>query len=163
MTDPNWTEVLTAGGTVATAIFTMGLVVVAAFAVWYWKKTLENERADECVSAIRDFWGAVGRCVSLKKSRPQPQWDQVRAVWQAHGEMWDAWRRFDRAFSVACRYHKELDRTISEQIKHELYPLDDLLHDNLTNVQSQIEEVQVNVGKLLKIPQDLFLPPPPRA
>jgi hypothetical protein len=163
MTDPNWTEVLTATGTVATAVFTLALVGVAVFALWGWKKELENQRADECVSAIRDFWGAVGRCVSLKKSRPQPHWDQARAVWQAHGDMWDAWRRFDRAFSVACRYHKELDRTISEQIKRELYPLDALLHDNLTNVQSQIEEVQRNVGELLKSPQDLFVPPLPHA
>src|SRR5262249_26790659 len=103
MTDPNWTEALTASGTAVTAVLTLALVVIAGLALKDWRKSLENQRADECVSAIRDLLGAIGRCLSLKKSKPMPHWDPEHAMWQAHTDMWAAWRRFDRAFFVACK------------------------------------------------------------
>jgi hypothetical protein len=144
MDSPNWAEKWTAYGTVAGAIFTLLLVIAAFCALRGWRNTLENERADECVSAIRDLSGTIGRCVSLKEGRPQDNF-------HFETELWDAWRRFDRAFAVAYRYHnKTLGKSTSADVKNKLYALASFLHKNWSDVKTDGMKVQREIDNLLE-------------
>jgi hypothetical protein len=129
MDQPNWTEVWTAYGTVATAFVSFGLGVIGVFGLRQWKVTLRSQRVDECVSAARDLEGAIGRVISLKCGTPNGQYSPDRAAWDAYTPMWDSWRRFNQAFTIMYRYNG-FSTDIPQNIASLLYELEDFLHGN---------------------------------
>jgi hypothetical protein len=104
------------------------------------------------VSAIRDLSGAVGRCVSLKERK-------AKGDFQYGTEMWDAWRRFDRAFAMAYRYHdKKLNKGTPVEIKEKLYTLASWLHKDWNDAGAEVQNLQKEVDKLLDRAQELLGP-----
>jgi hypothetical protein len=144
MNDPNWADIMSAIGTLAIA-------TTGAWALLQWKNTLQNQRADECVSAARDLSGAVGRCVTLKSIKPQQYWVSTKEMWHAYNQVWASWRRFDQAFALALRYYKHLPKSIPGEIANKLYDLEAVLRHDLSaeHVRQQADEIERNIEKLL--------------
>ena len=144
MNDPNWADIMSAFGTLAIA-------TTGAWALLQWKNTLQNQRADECVSAARELSGAVGRCVTLKSNKPQQYWVSTQEMWHAYDQVWASWRRFDQAFALALRYYKHLPKSIPGEITNKLYDFEAVLRHDLSaeHVKQQADEIKRNIEKLL--------------
>jgi hypothetical protein len=132
MNDPNWADIMSAVGTLAIA-------TTGAWALLQWKNTLQNQRADECVSAARDLSGDVGRCVTLKSNKPQQYWVSTQEMWHAYDQEWASWRRFDQAFALALRYYKHLPKSIPGEITNKLYDLEAVLRHDLSAGNKQMK------------------------
>jgi len=131
MNGPNWAEVWTAYGTWATAIATLILAGIGWRGLAQWKRSLENQRADECISAARHLEGAIGRLVTLKSKRPEPGYDPQPAAWRAYSLAWESWRQFNQAFAVARRYHeKAMVPDTPTVIATRLREIEDLMENN---------------------------------
>jgi hypothetical protein len=117
------------------AFGTLAIATTGAWALVQWKNTLQNQRADECVSAARDLSGAVGRCVTLKSIKPQQYWVPTQEMWHAYDQVWASWRRFDQAFALALSYYKHLPKSIPGEITNKLYDLEAVLRHDLSAEQ----------------------------
>jgi CHASE1-domain containing sensor protein len=70
--------------------------IVAAVA---WRKTLVNQRTDECIMAVLATRAAINRVLGLIRAGRTS-----RQIWDADGEAWRTWRRFEQTYRVMRKY-----------------------------------------------------------
>ena len=94
-----------------------GTLGVALWAPWRWRALLRETRADECLSAIYDFEGSVGK---LRAVKPR----MGRLYWMSVDEAYKSGRNVRKAFEVARRYHRLADlRSLSGDLQNRLKSL----------------------------------------
>jgi hypothetical protein len=154
---PNWTEVATAWGTIAAAIAAGVAAIAAAIASWLslkgadqWRRTIEEQRIDECVAASRDLEGILGRLISIRK---QQGVHPTYPTFEVYDRLWDSWRRLDAAFSTARRYRRGLAADIPQKIRSKFHELELILKEDWRSTAPAFgtaDQIQVDVGKLLQ-------------
>ena len=79
-------------------VFTL---VVAIWATYAWRRTLRNQRADDCISAAREMYAAIEYVIRLKLHS-----EDEKRLEDAYNRAWEtSWRRFDAAYTVAQRWY----------------------------------------------------------
>jgi hypothetical protein len=136
MSSCSWTDIVTAAAAIVTAC-------AAAYAAWLaksasdtWRRTLENQSVDECVSAVHELQSAINRVIALMEAGSPRD-----SVVDAYTEAWKlSWRRFDQAYAIAKRYHPGLPDDSRQRFEGLL----SVLHDQYLATYS---------GGIISIPQ----------
>ena len=89
-----WTRAANAVGAAAT----VATAIMALVAAKSWRLGLKQQRADECILAVKDCGSAIGRVVSHREMGRDTQWEHVP-------DAWTTWRRFRSSFAVVRRYY----------------------------------------------------------
>jgi hypothetical protein len=111
----NWTAIAGVVGSVAP----LATILIAYRALGSWKRTLQNQRVDECISATFSFKGSVDRYIAVKRRA------RGGAIHEVFDQLWASFRDFGRAYTVACRYHPELYQDAPFKIQKLLINLGD--------------------------------------
>jgi hypothetical protein len=95
----NWTTIVGVIGSIAPLI----TILIAVRALGSWKRTLQNQRVDECISAAYDLIGSLERFKKIK--------DRGRgsATHEAFDQLLAGFYNFDCVYRITCRYRPDLD------------------------------------------------------
>jgi hypothetical protein len=110
----NWTTIAGVVGSVAPLI----TILIAVRALGSWKRTLQNQRVDECISAASVLIGSLERFKKIK--------GRVRgsATQEAFDQLLASFHNFDCAYRITCRYRPDLDPNASHHVAKHLLFLD---------------------------------------
>ena len=79
-------------------------IVIAIYGLTTWRRTLKNQRTDECLASIYAVVGLAHRCLSLKEEDAPPG-----KFWEAYGEAWNSHREFSSRWAILRRYPHQSD------------------------------------------------------
>ena len=104
----DWSKI---GGVVSsvTSLVTMSIALIA---LGSWKRTLRNQRIDECISAAYDLRGEIGDWVTIVHQARSSSTDglaQGPVFTEAFDQMLRSLRDFERSYRLALRYRRDLD------------------------------------------------------
>jgi hypothetical protein len=128
-------------------LLTVTAIGVAIWAANSWYRNLRNERADECISAVYEIHGLVGRCLSLhKRGAPEERY------WSAYDKVWDSWRQFSRAREVMDGRYRNMNDVDPKQIADLIEKLEkrDTLTANGEALHAELERIAKSVKDKLK-------------
>lgn len=100
---------------IVTAVAAVATAIIAYCAAQSWRRGLENQRADECISAARDVRSAIDRCFNFAENDSSPS-----ELGAAVDGAWNSWRRLDQAYAVALRYRADLPDALPDMIARQL-------------------------------------------
>jgi hypothetical protein len=98
----NWIQIAGFVGTIAPLV----TIAIAVYALGSWKRTLHNQRIDECLGAAFDLMDALTDVIEIKRRR------DVAATKDAFDQLDRSCRAFDRAYSMVRRYRPNLSPRI---------------------------------------------------
>jgi hypothetical protein len=110
----NWTVIAGVIGSVAPLI----TILIAVRALGSWKRTLRNQRIDECISAAYDLIGSFERVKAVKGRA------RGGAIHETFDQLLASFHDFDRAYTVVRRYRSDLDPKDPYRIQKFLVGLD---------------------------------------
>jgi hypothetical protein len=104
----DWSKI---GGVVSsvTSLVTMSIALIA---LGTWKRTMRNQRIDECISAAYDLRGEIGDWVTIihqARSSSIEGLAQGPVFTEAFEQMLRRLRDFERSYRIALRYRRDLD------------------------------------------------------
>jgi hypothetical protein len=100
----DWSKVASVVGSL-TSLVTMCIALVA---LGSWRRTLRNQRIDECVSAAFHLIGTIERYRALKFDHNRIIRSSQKGIEDALDRVLDGFRDFDRAYTIARRYRPDL-------------------------------------------------------
>jgi hypothetical protein len=95
----NWTVIAGVIGSVAPLI----TILIAVRALGSWRRTLRNQRIDECISAAYDLIGSLERFKKIKGRA------RGSATHEAFDQLLASFYNFDCVYRITCRYRPDLD------------------------------------------------------
>lgn len=147
------------------ALAPIATVSVAAWAATTWRKSLMNQRADDCISAAHEMEAAIDRCLSLfwEQRGLIPTYDRSQELARRYDEVWKvSWRRFDQAYAVARRYHPTLPREVPRKIEAIMGELGKYVelhsHGSMVSERPPPASIAPRVDALLKLIEDTLQP-----
>jgi hypothetical protein len=114
LSDLNWTTIAGVVGSVAPLI----TILIAYRALGSWKRTLQNQRIDECISGAYDLIGSADRFITTKRR------GRSSAIEETFDQLLASWHDFNRAYRLARRYRADLDPNATFEIQKLLSGLD---------------------------------------